>query len=322
MLSFEQVRAQPLRESRGQRGHYAGARPTSPALGPSYRSWLWPLRGVGRAGTDSCPNLCPNLCTTCTKRGRKKETPVATGRESFHHPLRDVGRCVLLSCGDDAPPEFLALMQRIGIEVSIIGHEVAAFSQLALFERERERAMSLGLLKRPRTALIIAERDRWNDLEPLLKAVRRHLPSVSVWIATADLWLEVTTLPDRQAPEHSEFPDLPPTLRLGSDVERDRAAQFPPLTGPALANPADTSEDEARLPALLQPEPQPELKPELKPDAKPEPKPEPPPPPSRTRPPMDSAVTPEEIEMLLRLFPHAGDEKVNGGGHDEPERGS
>jgi hypothetical protein len=207
---------------------------------------------------------------------------------------------VVLSHGQDVPSDFLTSLQQNGIDVTVIRHPVAAFAALAILQRDRPRDSGWGLLPRPRIALIIADRERWANLEPLLSAVRRHLPDISVWIGASDLWVEVTSPPPSDLPEHSPLPDLPPTLRLAGDPQPP-VAQVPVVKSPTapLAPPDVPSGPEPSSQA------------------------------PRTRPPMDTAVTAEEIEMLLRLFPNEpGDETQGESGNDPtrpssgPERGS
>jgi hypothetical protein len=207
----------------------------------------------------------------------EKESPVAAGRD-YPHPraLEDVGRCVLLTRGDDVPAVFLAALERAGIEVFRRFAPFEAFHALIELERKRGDPSGWGLPRRPRTALVVADRDRWGHLEPLLSAVRRHLPDVALWVSTADLWLEVSEPPRVDAPEHSPLPDLPPTLRLAKPpAEAFRDA-------PRIAPEPDSGVEQKHVEGEVE-----EHRPEN----------------LRNRPPMDPAVTPEEIEMLLRFLP-------------------
>lgn len=197
--------------------------------------------------------------------------PLPLGKDSPDHPLRDVSTCVVLTRGDDLPPGLLTALERLGIEVLVIGRPVLAFVELLQLEKTRQAAEGWGLARRPRFALLIADRERWGDLSPLLRAARRHLPEVGVWIGTEDLLLEVN--PPRLPP---------PSLRL-TPREPDPLPERGPSTLP------DASErTEHPLSA---------------PSGDEEPGPRPP----RNRPALEAAVTPEEIEMLLRLFPDGSD---------------
>lgn len=146
-------------------------------------------------------------------------------------------------------------MDRRAIEVVITGLPLIAFAELLARDtaerRRQERHGGWGLPPRGGIVLVVADRDRWDRLDPLLESVRRHQPQVRVWIGAAELLVEAST-------------SGAPALRLA----RDEAPMAPPAQVPESASKSE------------------------EPDA----------PPERSRSPMQEAVTPEEIEMLLRLF--------------------
>lgn len=223
----------------------------------------------------------------------EKDTTVASHGDSPPPPFRDVSRCVVLSRGDDVSPGFLASLKRHGIDAVIIGRPLLAFAELLCAERSRTPGGGWGLPERNRTALIVADRDRWERLDELLSAVRSRLPNVAVWVAASDLLLEVSE-PVAPLAEESALPDVP-RLRLTSDdgaeaPAEEHAHEFDPP--PANAAPAPSSSEPR------------EQEPERSRSA-------------RGTGPISSAVTPEEIEMLLNTLP---DEPTDGPTDEQGDR--
>ncbi len=208
----------------------------------------------------------------------EKETTVASHGDSPPPPLRDVSRCVVLSRGDDVSPGFLASLKRHGIDAIVIGRPLLAFAELLCAERSRTPGGGWGLPERNRTALIVADRDRWERLDDLLTAVRVRLPNVAVWVAASDLLLEVSE-PVTPLAEESSLPDVP-RLRLTTDGGPDASAGHhsnepepppPSASAPPSGEPREQEPDRSRSP--------------------------------RAQGPISSAVTPEEIDMLLNTLP-------------------
>ena len=207
---------------------------------------------------------------------------VASGRDTPDQPLRDVSTCVVLARGDDLPPGLLASLERRGVETLVIGHPSLAFSELLRLAHEAP----VPGASPPALALVIANRDRWPEIESLLTALRRHLPGVGLWIGAHDLFVEV----------NRSRPDVPPLRLTGHELESTLPRTVVPPATVEPVGPVDPAE------------PAPSADDDLEPDA----------PDSRSRPPMDTAVTPDEIEMLLRLFEDESDENGSPG---PPESG-
>jgi hypothetical protein len=201
---------------------------------------------------------------------------------------------VILSRGDDLPAGLLPSLRDRGVEVVVTGRPIWSFVELVRLEQSRPRSQ-WGLPSRSDLALVIAARDRWESLDQLLAAVRRHFPEVPVWVGTEHLILEVSppAAPSAAPPAAPPAAELPPlrlaglgegAVRSGNPVET--TADRPPPSPPPAATEAPTPEhgEPAR----------------------------------RTRSAMDAAVTPEEIDMLLRLFDEGspsptGDQPPSGG---------
>ena len=220
------------------------------------------------------------------RAGWEKDPTVASHEDSPPPPLRDVSRCVVLSRGDDVSPGFLASLLQRGIEPIVIGRPLLAFAELLQAERARVPSGGWGLPERNRTAFIVADRDRWERLDQLLNAIRLRLPHVAVWVASSNLLMEVSDPPARPS-DDDLLPDLP-RLRLTGDVEGpgeplDVAAPEPPIVRTSLDPGAETDHaNPIAAPGTEQESDSPR---------------------SRSGLPNSSAVTPEEIEMLLRMLP-------------------
>jgi hypothetical protein len=230
------------------------------------------------------------------KPGWEKELLVASFGDTPPPSLRDVRQCVILCRGDDVPAAFLTSLVQHGIEPIVIGHPLLAFAELLQRERQHHPGRGWGLPTVARTALVVANRDQWDRLDPLLEAVRSQLPHIAVWVTTANLFLDV-----REIPEADDLPAFPegPQLRLAG-TELPKPTGDDPATSPStLGSPTETSSARSTSP----PEPNTAQKPA--PDTAPPPAaPEPERPVGRSREgTVHAAVTPEEIEMLLRLFP-------------------
>ncbi len=248
----------------------------------------------------------------------EKDSTVASLGDSPPPPLRDASRCVILSRGDDISPGFLASLTQRGVETVIIGRPIVAFAELLVMERERGPSSGWGLPERNRTLFIVADRERWEQLDQLLTAIRTHLPRVAVWVAAADLLMDVTEAPrgrggdDRPGEGPQGEDDILaglPRLRLtGSEADLAAASSTQP-TAPVAPSPADSGHagsggpERDDLDADLDADPEADATSstassvgDLGPDGDDDPR-------FLSSSPNSAAVTPEEIEMLLRVLP-------------------
>jgi hypothetical protein len=241
------------------------------------------------------------------RRGWEKDPSVASLGDTPPPSLRDVRQCVILTRGDDVPAAFVTSLRAHGIDTLSVGHPLLAFAELLRLERGHRKPSGWGLPEVSRTALIVANRDHWEKLDQLLDAVRGQLPQVAVWVTASNLLLEV-----RDVPRGDDLPAFPesPQLRLAGEEAstslREPASLTPteaPTEGPTQSpkeavDPLHPSRPESP-PSAGELEPG-EVEPgELEPGES-----EPKEPSSRTPDrSIGSSVTPEEIEMLLRIFP-------------------
>lgn len=310
--------AQPLRgqpAARGQRHPRKCSRSSADAVDPSHS-----VAALGcRLGGVRVELLGPSASAGPSRGGRagrsrrtdtsiarprswlEKETPVASLGDTPPSSLRDVRYCVILTQGDDVPPEFIASLARHGIETVLRNHPLLAFADLLSHERGHRQG-GWGLPNIARSALIVADRDRWERLDRLLDAVRRELPKVAVWISSSNLLLEVGEVP--HADDLPAFPEGPQVRLSSAPLERggpspqgpDSSHSSPPTGGSpthtsiAPHTQADPPFGEGRTGTSTGPSGT---------DLPAEPDPSPP----RNRPTSSASVTPEEIEMLLKLFP-------------------
>jgi hypothetical protein len=232
------------------------------------------------------------------KLGWEKDLTVASFGDTPPPSLRGVRHCVILSRGDDVSPQFLASLASQGIETAVSGQPLVAFAELLRRERGH-RPSEWGLPTSIQTALIVADRDRWERLDLFLDAVRVQLPQVAVWVAAANLLLEV-----REIPAADDLPAYPESPQLR-------------LAGLAPVIDADSKDVGGPRVDAIAPPPQATSGLERAPDAEPALGSEPTETPERIRGTVSAAVTPEEIEMLLRLFPTGND----GDRHGQPPTG-
>jgi hypothetical protein len=194
--------------------------------------------------------------------------------------LRQHTRAVVLTApGGDISPIMLDQIRDSTVPFELIGHPLVAMAELARLEREVSPEGDPE-----RTALVVCERDDFDDLNGLFDAVRSRLPRVSIWVFAGGLSVEVQR-------------GRPPEPLAHADV---RTRPAPSADAPAarpIARPA---------PALRitdAPLPPSEADSDVETDA--------------AGAPLKSGgpVTPEELEMLLDLFepPSGGDRPAPGG---------
>lgn len=254
----------------------------------------------------------------------EKDSTVASPGDSPPPPLRDASRCVILSRGDDISPGFLASLKQRGVESVIIGRPLLAFAELLVMERERGPSSGWGLPERNRTLFIVADRERWEQLDQLLGAIRSHLPRVAVWVAAADLLLDVTEPPlsrrDGGQGEDDILAGLPRLRLTGGEAEsndpvrrdaHDRSVSRTAGSGVGdidrNAPEASVLGEEANGRLALPHEAEAESEPEDFEIAS-----------SGSN---SAAVTPEEIEMLLRVLPPTPPKRPGSSDPTRPEDG-
>ena len=213
--------------------------------------------------------------------------PLPRGHDRPHPSLRDVGRCVVVAQGDDLPAGIVQTLESRAIETVIRAEQLDAFAQLVRWRLDDSADGSWGLPRR-RVALVIASRDRWESLDRFLQAIARHFPDVSIWMGIDELLLEITPAQDPAQERAKESVPTPPLRLAGTDVASETLEETP--------SPRNTPELESG-------------------DRR-----SPPPPEHLEARKIESAVTPEEIEMLLRLFDEMGDDSHDGGSPPQPPK--
>ncbi|MFM7135128.1 MAG: hypothetical protein ACKO0W_12535 [Planctomycetota bacterium] len=191
--------------------------------------------------------------------------------------LRQHTRAVVLTApGGDISPVLLDQIRDSTVPFELIGHPLVAMAELSRLERE---AKPEG--EPERTALVVCERDDFDDLNGLFDAVRSRLPRVSIWVFAGGLSVEV------QRGRSSE----PPAAPARPPVARDAAPARPtPRSAPTLR---------------ITEAPVPQAPEGVEADVDQEDSPK-----------GGETVTPEELEMLLDLFepPPDRDRPSPGGG--------
>lgn len=101
--------------------------------------------------------------------------------------LRQHTQAVVLTSPDgEVSPALMAAIRDSGVPCELIGHPLVAMAELARLERDLR-----GGASGERTALIVSDRDQWDDLSLLFEAVRERLSRVSIWILAGQLAIEV-----------------------------------------------------------------------------------------------------------------------------------
>ncbi|MFZ9882683.1 MAG: hypothetical protein ACO3QC_14935, partial [Phycisphaerales bacterium] len=93
---------------------------------------------------------------------------------------------MLTAPGGDVSPDLLAAIRDSGVPCELIGHPLVAMAELCRLDRDQR----LGEASE-RSALIVSDRDQWDDLSMLFEVVRERLARVSIWILAGQLAIEV-----------------------------------------------------------------------------------------------------------------------------------
>lgn len=194
--------------------------------------------------------------------------------------LRQHTRAVVLTApGGDISPILLEQIRDSTVPFELIGHPLVAMAELARLERE---VSPEG--EPERTALVVCERDDFDDLNGLFDAVRSRLPRVSIWVFAGGLAVEVQRGRPPEPLAHADVRARPAPMPEAS-TSRTTTRPTPALriTDAPLPPSADDSDADPDSPGT----------------------------------PLKSGgpVTPEELEMLLDLFepPGGGDRPTPGG---------
>lgn len=139
---------------------------------------------------------------------------VATPAPTPLDALRQHTQAVVLTAPDgEVSPQLMAAIRDSGVPCELIGHPLVAMAELARLERDLRGAGS-----GERTALVVSDRDQWDDLSLLFEVVRERLSRVSIWILAGQLAIEVHR---GRASEHAARPSEP-----AAPIERS----FAPMT--------------------------------------------------------------------------------------------
>jgi hypothetical protein len=91
---------------------------------------------------------------------------------------------VLISADGEASPALLDSIRDSEIPCELIGHPVVAMAELVRLEKDNRQHSE-------RTALVVADDERIEQLSSLFQAVRTRLPQVAIWVIAGDLAVQV-----------------------------------------------------------------------------------------------------------------------------------
>jgi hypothetical protein len=91
---------------------------------------------------------------------------------------------VLISADGEASPALLDSIRDSEIPCELIGHPVIAMAELVRLEKDNR-------LHTERTALVVADDERIEQLSSFFQAVRVRLPQVAIWVIAGDLAVQV-----------------------------------------------------------------------------------------------------------------------------------
>jgi hypothetical protein len=101
-------------------------------------------------------------------------------------------RCVMLiSPGEHPPQQLLNLLKQPASTVDRAEHPLLAVARLSTLERGRKMRAEWSPEADERTVLVVVNRDLWRDLSPLFQTIRQIMPSVSIWVCTERVAIEV-----------------------------------------------------------------------------------------------------------------------------------
>jgi hypothetical protein len=147
----------------------------------------------------------------------------------------------------------MKLLDQPSTQMVSVAHPLLAAAELALLERTRHEALSTAdEIEDDRTVLVVANRESWKDLSPLFRMVRLQMPTVSIWVCTDSVAIEVHSGREELAPEGGE----PAALPVPKPKPKPKPKQKPRLkpTNPTKSSlegsdngdPADVSDEELR----------------------------------------------------------------------------
>ena len=143
-------------------------------------------------------------------RARINRGEVNVPNSSFSHTMTERGftRFVLLRPREaPCPPPLADALRERWSHVHQVENPLGALAELCVLERMEHPRRAYGLPPSERIALIVLERNAWNDLSDLLRTVRDRLPEVSVWVHTGELLLEVSNPPRADQPDARTPPE-------------------------------------------------------------------------------------------------------------------
>ena len=92
---------------------------------------------------------------------------------------------VLISAPGDAAPTLLDAIRDSEVPCQLIGHPLVAMAELIRLEQDNRQGSA------ERTALIVADDERIDQLDSLFHAVRVRLPRVAIWVIAGDFAVQV-----------------------------------------------------------------------------------------------------------------------------------
>lgn len=92
---------------------------------------------------------------------------------------------VLISAQGDAAPTLLDAIRDSEVPCQLIGHPLVAMAELIRLEQDNRQGSA------ERTALIVADDERIDQLDSLFHAVRVRLPRVAIWVIAGDFAVQV-----------------------------------------------------------------------------------------------------------------------------------
>ena len=91
----------------------------------------------------------------------------------------------MISAEGDAAPTLLDAIRDSEVPCQLIGHPLVAMAELIRLEQDNRQGSA------ERTALIVADDERIDQLDSLFHAVRVRLPRVAIWVIAGDFAVQV-----------------------------------------------------------------------------------------------------------------------------------